>query len=187
MDFVGTMTWTCDREITLHGFGLWFNTELVPGIGFSNAPAAPRAIYGQAFFPFTNPVNACAGDTIAIDLRATLVGDDYVWAWETHHATASREGRTVTLLRQHSLDAMQLSPNDLLRRSDSFVPTLDDDAHIDQLILSTIDGHKSNGEIARIVQHAFPQRFPSWQDALGRVTDWSAKLKAPAISASATV
>ena len=183
----GPLHWTCSDAGNAHGLALWFDTELTSGIGFSNAPTEPSAIYGQAFFPFSAVLDVSPGDRVEIDLRADLVGDDYVWAWETRHIPAQLDAHGVTVFRQHSLHALLLSPDELQRRSHRFVPTLDDDAQVDRLILACIDGRKSNGEIAEVVQQAFPQRYPGWQDALGRVSDWSAKLKAPAISAPAAV
>ena len=183
----GALRWTCSDAGSAHGLALWFDTELASGLGFSNAPSEPRAIYGQAFFPFSAVLNVTPGDRVEIDVRADLVGDDYVWAWETRHVPAQLDSHRVTVLRQHSLNALLLAPDELQRRSHRFVPTLDEDAHVDRLILASMDGHKSNGEIARVVQQAFPQRYPSWQDALGRVSDWSANLKAPAISSPAIV
>ncbi|MBM2812538.1 MAG: Methyltransferase type 12, partial [Chloroflexi bacterium] len=78
-DVRGLLQWTVARAGAAHGICAWFDTILVPGIGFSNAPSQPEAIYGSAFFPFSEPLAVDAGDVISVDLRADLVGDDYVW------------------------------------------------------------------------------------------------------------
>ncbi len=63
---------------------MWFDTELVPGIGYSNAPSAPHIpIYSQLFFPWTEPVNLAEGDRIGVTFRVHLVQQRYVWQWTT--------------------------------------------------------------------------------------------------------
>ncbi len=72
---------------------LWFDAELVDGIGYSNAPGATEQIYGQAFFPLTRPLDLDAGDTISVGLRADLIGEDYQWTWETRVGDRDEPGR----------------------------------------------------------------------------------------------
>jgi len=77
------LSWLAERDGTAHGFAVWFDSELLGDIGFSNHPAAPRMIYGQGFFPFSNPVEVAEGDRIDLRLAAKFVKDDYVWRWDT--------------------------------------------------------------------------------------------------------
>src|SRR5262249_7463053 len=48
----GDIRFTATRAGTAHGLGLWFDTTLVEGVGFSNSPAIPELIYGNAFLPW---------------------------------------------------------------------------------------------------------------------------------------
>lgn len=77
------ISWRIARNGTAHGFAVWFDSELVDDAGFSNHPAAPRMIYGQGFFPFSEPVDVVDGDRIELRLAAKFVQDDYVWRWDT--------------------------------------------------------------------------------------------------------
>jgi protein arginine N-methyltransferase 1 len=77
------ISWRAARNGTAHGFAVWFDSELVDGIAFSNHPAVPRMIYGQGFFPFSQPVEVAEGDRIELRLAARFVEDDYVWRWDT--------------------------------------------------------------------------------------------------------
>ena len=77
------ISWRAARNGTAHGFGVWFDSELAGDIRFSNHPAAPQIIYGQGFFPFSQPVEVSEGDRIALRLTAKFVQDDYVWRWDT--------------------------------------------------------------------------------------------------------
>ena len=82
-DVQGNLEWTAERAGTGHGFVVWFDAELVKGIGFSNAPGVPETIYGSFFFPWTRPVPLKQGQTVCVDLAAKLVEKDYLWRWTT--------------------------------------------------------------------------------------------------------
>ena len=82
-DVRAEISWRAARNGTAHGFAAWFDSELVDGIDFSNHPSAPRMIYGQGFFPFSQPVEISEGDRIELRLAADFVQDNYVWRWDT--------------------------------------------------------------------------------------------------------
>ena len=113
-DARGQAQWTLDQDATAHGLAVWFDTTLVDGVGFSNAPDRPRAIYGQMFFPFTQPLALRRGERVDVTLAATRVGLDYVWQWDA--ATAG------TVLKQSSFHGSPVDPARLGRRSANHVP-----------------------------------------------------------------
>jgi protein arginine N-methyltransferase 1 len=82
-DVRAEISWRAARSGTAHGFAVWFDSELIDDIGFSNHPSAPRLIYGQGFFPFSQPVQISEGDRIALRLAADFVQDNYIWRWDT--------------------------------------------------------------------------------------------------------
>src|SRR5213079_2794126 len=82
-NFAGHLTFAGARAGTAHGLGVWFDAVLAEGVGFSNAPAAPEVLYGQAFFPWPSPTPLAAGDAVTVAFQARLVGDDYVWRWDS--------------------------------------------------------------------------------------------------------
>jgi len=82
-DVRAEISWRAARNGTAHGFAAWFDSELVDGIDFSNHPSAPRMIYGQGFFPFSQPVEVSEGDRIELRVAADFVQDSYVWRWDT--------------------------------------------------------------------------------------------------------
>jgi len=158
-----------------HGFIVWFDSVLDDEIGFSNSPWEPEMIYGSAFFPWSSPVDLGFQDTVSIDLRADLVGSDYVWSWETcvHNRQDSR--RSKAHFRQSTFLGAALSPVQLRKRSSRYEPTLSDDGEIDLQVLQLMDGTRSNEEIARVVAERFPSRFQSRRDVLTRITDLADK------------
>ena len=158
--------WTMARAGTAHGLSLWFDAELAEGIGYSTGPGAPEMVYGTPFLPFAEPVAVAAGDRIAVELQARLVGDDYVWIWNTR---IERGGRPPLELRQSTLLGAPIPPARLRKRAHGFRPALGEEGRIDGMILGRMDGGASLEEIARAVHAAFPARFARWEDALTRV------------------
>jgi hypothetical protein len=89
-DVRAEITWRAARSGTAHGFAVWFDSELVDDIGFSNHPAVPRIIYGQGFFPFSQPVEISENDRVELRLAANFVQDNYVWRWDTNFIDQER-------------------------------------------------------------------------------------------------
>ena len=82
-DTCAEISWRADRKGTAHGLAVWFDSELIDGVTFSNHPAAPEMIYGNGFFPFSEPVELGEGDLIKLRLEARMVQGDYVWRWNS--------------------------------------------------------------------------------------------------------
>lgn len=153
------------RRGTGHGLVSWFDTELADGIGYSNAPGQPKAIYGMGFFPWPADVALEEGDRVSVSLRADLVGEDYVWGWDSRVAGAGA-GEPKAEFRQSSFMGKPLSPESLRRVADSFRPALGEDGEIDRLVLERMNGERNLGEIARELAERFPQRFRTAREAL---------------------
>ncbi|HEX9759858.1 MAG TPA: class I SAM-dependent methyltransferase [Candidatus Acidoferrales bacterium] len=159
------------RPGVMHGWSLWFDTELAAGIGISNAPSAPELVYGHAFFPLQEPVEVQAGDAIAGKFRADLVGHDYVWTWETQICAAG--GRPRGRFCQSTFYGAAVSPAHLQRRAAGHRPVLSEDGEIDRFILNLMGDGLNVGQIAARVAAGFPQRFATAREALVRVGDLS--------------
>jgi len=170
-----TLTWTADRCGTGHGLGVWFDTELIDAIGFSNAPGQPELIYGMAFFPWQDAVAIEPGDQITVVLEANLVGDDYIWRWNTQVLGRGSESPLKADFKQSTFFGAPLSPESLRKRADRYVPALNENGEIDRLILDLMADGLSLGDIAAQVSQRFVHRFDTWNAALTRVSDLSEK------------
>jgi protein arginine N-methyltransferase 1 len=162
------------RPGTAHGFIVWFDTVLEEGIGFSNGPGQPELIYGAAFFPWSSPVELSEQHTVSIDLRADLVGSDYIWYWETQLFRGD-DVRPQQHFRQSTFFGSPVSPRQLCKRSASYQPKLTQEGQIDAEILNLMDGTHSNQEIAKSMTERFPAKFSSAKDVLTRISSLAEK------------
>lgn len=165
-DAAGTLEWVMERTGTAHGVAVWFDADLAEGIGFSNAPGEPKTIYGQAFFPWPEPVELAPGDRVSVELRAVLTGGDSTWRWRsriTHGA-----GQAAACFDQSTFFGRPLTAERLRRREAGFVPALGEEGLVDGFLLAQMDGQATLEEIARRAAERFPERFDHWRDALPR-------------------
>jgi protein arginine N-methyltransferase 1 len=165
-------TWITTRAGTGHGFVAWFDSVLADGVEFSNSPFAEEVIYGKALFPWTEPVALLAGDSISLSLQSNLVGEDYVWGWQTR---ISRAGLVMASFQQSTFYGTPITPLTLRKRAADYLPTLNVEGQIDEFVLALMKRHVSLAAIARRVARRFPQRFAKWEEALGRVSELSKK------------
>jgi protein arginine N-methyltransferase 1 len=163
--------WTSVRAGTAHGLVAWFDTDLADGIGFSNAPSVEPALYGNAFFPWEEPVDLATGDEISVTLRANLVADEYIWRWKSRVTVPEHAGKIKAEFTQVNLTG-PLMMNDTLRLSaSSYTPARNDRAEVDRFILDQMNGKSSSREIAEAVALRFPSMFQSWELALQPVAE----------------
>jgi protein arginine N-methyltransferase 1 len=154
------------RDATAHGLAVWFDAELAEGIGFSNAPGEPPCIYGQAFFPWPEPVPVREGDLVEVSLRARLVQDEYVWVWESTVRGREAPEQVRCRFRQSTFHAAPLSKDRLAKLASNHVPRLNDDGQVALFALERMRGQASLGELAGELSDRFPARFPEWRGAL---------------------
>jgi type I protein arginine methyltransferase len=174
--FKATLNWPIDRSGTIHGIGMWFDTILVEGIGFSNAPDQPECIYGNALMPLSQPVDLVPGDRVCVTLRANLVGDDYIWSWQTQVTPGADLQVIKADFQQSSFFAVPRSSNTLADRSASYLPTLNESGKIDLTILDRmLAGKQSLGDIAQDLVDRFPDRFSSVAKALSYTSELARK------------
>jgi len=152
------------RSGVAHGWAVWFDTVFADGIGFSNAPDLPEAIYGRTFFPWSEPVCVNAGDFICGHLRADVVGDEYVWSWDT--TVADGEGQIKASFRQSSFYGDQISLGKLKKRAPGFLPATNDDGEVLCFALRLMNGSTPLEGIANQVRERFPSRFTTPREAL---------------------
>jgi protein arginine N-methyltransferase 1 len=164
------VSWQARRNATLHGFAVWFDSELAPGVSLSNAPGQPRLIYGQAFFPLAEPGSVAEGDEITLRFSASLIGGEYVFAWATR--VLEHAGRRVKLeSSQSTLFSFPLSSAALHGLGETATPSLTRDGEAVRFVLAQLDGKTTLADLSRRVARDFPQLYRSSAEALRFVTE----------------
>ena len=167
------LRFSISRAGIAHGVCLWFDTELIDGIGYSSGPGFRKTIYGQVFLPWLEPVSLQRGQQLCVRLQVNLVGEEYIWRWETKIDEGRKnDGRCF---QQSTLNSANFTPQALRRRAADFVPSLSQQGQADRWILQAIDGNTSLQEMARAAALRFPAIFPRWEDALHRAANLAAQ------------
>jgi protein arginine N-methyltransferase 1 len=171
-DVAGTVDLTVTRAGVVHGLGVWFDTELWAGIGFSNAPGCPDTVYGRAFFPLEEPLPVAVGDQVQVHLRADLVGAEYVYSWTTEVVCSARESARARL-SQSTFYGNAIPLERIRKRAAGFQPRRNRDAEVDAAVLTAMTGQQSVRAIAAAVATRFPDRFKTSADAFAYVAGLS--------------
>jgi len=174
LNVASTITWAIGKSGTAHGILVWFDSVMCDGIGFSNYPADRQLIYGNVFFPFAAPIELSSGEAVTVGLRATLAGEDYVWAWKTV-VSSGAPPRARIEMNQSTFFACPLSREHVATRSENHTASLGEDGLIDRTVLNLIDGKTTLAQISEQLQATFPSRFSTFREALAKVGELSAR------------
>jgi protein arginine N-methyltransferase 1 len=166
---VADLNFSMTRPGTGHGLCLWFETELLDGTGYSSGPNHQRTVYGQVFLPWLEPVPLQQGKEVSVRLHANLVGDEYVWRWETK--ICADAAKPTRCFQQSTFQGANFTPQSLRRRAADFVPSLSEEGQANRWLLQAMDGKTSLQEIAQAAAKTFPKIFPRWEDALHRAAE----------------
>jgi type I protein arginine methyltransferase len=168
----GVLTWQIERSAIGHGLLVWFDTTVIDGVEFSNAPGQAPTIYGNTFFPWLEPVTLDIDEEVRVDLRADLVGGDYVWSWKTQiFGRGSDRSKPRVTFRQSTFHGEVICRERLRRRDPAVRIDLNERGKIEMLILDALDRGEPVGSVASRLVREFPTRFPDPAMALGRVGD----------------
>jgi len=165
-DVSATIQLTTNRSGAGHGILMWFDIELADGVGLSNGPESPEAIWGAAFFPWLEPMPLKAGQSVCVELEAKLLEHDYFWRWSTQVAAAENPAEIVARFEQSQLKGAVISLARMRKTASDFVPELSADGLLRRRVLELMDGTASLEAIARQLTMEFPDRFIHWHKAL---------------------
>lgn len=169
------INWQLEQDATVHGFRVWFDALLAGNIGFSSDPEQVESVYGNSFFPFQEAINLKRDDTISILLKAYLIGDDYVWCWDTKISNSSNPDDVRVEYKQSSFNGKPLSLTQLRKRAGSHKADLNEDGLIKLEILTMMDKGFLLNDIALALADKYPEKYTNWQQALADVGTTSVK------------
>jgi hypothetical protein len=171
----GEGRFTCDRAGRFAAVSCWFSTELAEGIGFDTAPASPPTMYDRMLLPLPRAIDVGPGDDIAMTLRATFDGADYVWSWQVAIRSAGTRGAVE--LSGSTLGASLMSASRRGRRAASHVPVESGEVRALRTLTAAVDGVASLEMIASRVAAEHPALFERPRDALRWVAEQLAVLE----------
>ncbi len=156
-----------------HGLGIWFETQLLKDIGYSTAPSSGETVYGHLFLPWLEPISLHAAEICSVDLRAHLVGNDYVWQWETNLPATQCHGEVRFV--QSTFYGSLFPPSVLHKRTMDFVPVLTEHGQAERWILQAMDGNRPLEDIASEAARLYPHVFRRTEDAFNQAAEIAEK------------
>lgn len=152
--------WMVSRVGTGHGIVVGLDRILAEGIRLTNAPdesdVGRDSIYATVFFPWSAPVELAIGDVVETEMRATLVGGDYIWCWTTSVVDGRRPSAVKARFAQTTLLEAPLSPATLRKSSAAYTPTLTENGRMARFVLDAMSQGMPLGEIATRLSNEFP-------------------------------
>ncbi len=169
-NFINTISWTPERTGTIHGLGLWFESNIDDQTTLSNAPQHPPTIYGRAIFPLSCPVDLSKSSKIRCCLRADYLDSNYTWSWNT---VVEDDGITRASYKQSSFLSVPHNPVQLKKRNKHYVPTLNQRGRITVRVLDLMQSNLSIAEITSRLKYEFTDEFKTTDQALTYINDIS--------------
>ena len=97
------------KDAFVHGIGVWFRSDLTPGVTITNAPPNQVPSWEQGYLPIDEPFKVSAGDRVEFEVSSSDSGAEWTWRVGSGRTHRSSEGQLVT----HTMTkSAQLSPNE---------------------------------------------------------------------------
>ncbi len=168
-----TLEWTVEQPRTIHFVHIWFDADLTPDIGFSNAPGANRAhVYGSISLPLAQSIDLALGERVVLTLDADLVGLGYIYRWLTRVYAADETEKPRVELMQSTLFAEPITG--LIKRGTNYKPRLGKTGKVNAFIFEQMEtGDVVLAQIAAHTLEKFPDYFQDYDAALAHVANLS--------------
>lgn len=163
----GSCDWRITKNGIVHGISVWFDGDIGPGAGYSNAPNLPGLVYGNAFFPLEMPLAVKAGERLVTRFSAKLIGDEYIYSWISEHFDV--DGKSLARFKQSTFNSKPISQRKLRFASPDFVPELNQDGLLSLQVLQAAQKKVKIGAIAEQLLTDFPEQYGNTQEALDAV------------------
>ena len=147
----------------VHGLSLWFETELVPGVGFSTAPDKEETVYGRWFLPMREPVDVTSGDRIEVSIKAALDDDTRLWIWRGKILAA--DGLKRASFASSSAFFNPESPDVREVFHSASKPSLSGDGRVVRDVMAGFDGKRCVADVVAAIITKHPDRFGHVEDA----------------------
>lgn len=175
----GVLTWDVDTPGRAHFIALWFEAELIDGVGFSGHPLVELRpeVYGSSYLPLQEPLDLAPGQVVRLALNADPVGQGYIYRWKTSLYANPADAKADQPLKQFAQSTFFANPvSDLRKRITSYKPRLNRKGAIQLYVFSRMQsGDQSLEAISKAIQHEFPDVYDTEADALAYVANLAEK------------
>jgi protein arginine N-methyltransferase 1 len=96
----GSVEWDIEEDVTIYGFGAWWECTLVPGVILSTSPASPETHWEQIVLPILQPLECRKGDHVRLQIAS-----------DTRYRVGLRVRWVATLLRSEKVIVEQAMDN----------------------------------------------------------------------------
>jgi hypothetical protein len=144
----------------LNALELWFDAELIDGIGYATSPRDPAQVYGRILLPLKQDVVVAAGELVWLRMDMRLVDDRYMTSWIVR-VVQERDGVERLRLDHSSLNAAPPSMREAQRRSPLYKPTSTVRTQHAMAVLQGIDAGLTVGAISSSLMSRWPAHFES--------------------------
>lgn len=158
-NLAGRVECCIDKLATGHGLFVWFDACIGSGIGFSGLDREGPKVYGRAFFPWPEPLSLEEGDQVDVEIRADLLGGDYIWRWTTEWYAGGTRAKLKKRFEQNSFLGEPLSLQSLQQRTASANFVLNNAGLIRRAILNGLALDQDSSAIAGLLLHQFPAQI----------------------------
>jgi len=97
----GTVSWRLATDAPIHGFALWWECTLAPGIVLTTSPLHARTHWDQIYLPLLSPISGRAGDdlllTVSSETGGLETGIDVRWTVEQKRSGAVSNTQTLSI------------------------------------------------------------------------------------------
>jgi len=164
-------TFPCTEAGTIHGFGIWFDLDLTPGVSLSTAPTEPSLAWQKIFLPLERPIPVKPDTRVSLDLQAHAgLNDEIWWRWEGHRRHTAK-GRPAWHFHQNSFKSIPLPSRPTV--GPSLDTPLEKSAVGEEMyfLLSQVNGQSTFDALAKSLQTFSPYRYPTEDKARIRLTE----------------
>jgi len=173
----GECDWQIIHDGIVHGLCVWFDGDIGPDAGYSNAPNLPSLVYGNVFFPLENPLHVKKDERLLTKFSAKLIGEEYIYSWVSELFDSN--GKSKARFKQSTFNSRPIPQKKLALASPEYIPGLGRSGMIALQVLQAANQKNSMKAIAEKLLADFPDHFGNSQQAFDAAVKILSKYQQP--------
>lgn len=95
----GTVSWELTQSVTIFGFAVWWEAELVPGVILSTSPLQKPTHWEQIYLPLLQPIACVAKDSLHL-----TIDSDTRWQTKINLSWQTKQMRGKKIVQEQTMD-----------------------------------------------------------------------------------